>query len=131
MDQNNKKYVKIKLDYDITQRINKDELLNEIRLSFERDELTPRAVEIFYLMTKKIVSKLRYKYYEDQKDSIMFAMEDIFKRWRNFDIENHPDKIFSYYTQIIKNGLAAGWKKLHPVDDSKVIYINSNNIYSV
>ena len=56
--------------------VNPEELKQEILLSKERDELTPKAVEMLMLMAKEASKKLRYKDEEDRKDNTMH-IEDI------------------------------------------------------
>ena len=100
--------------------VNRLELREEIAKSFKQDELTERAWEMFILMSDKISRVFSYKYEEDRDDCKMEALEAIHRYWRNYDKEksNYP---FSYFTQIIKNGLAKGIRRLHPKSLSKVI----------
>jgi hypothetical protein len=112
------------------QYVNPEELKREILLSKERNELTPEAVMMLWRMAKEASKKLRYKDEEDRQDCISFAMEDVLRYWRSYDPEKSKYP-FAYYTQIIKNGFAKGWKKLHPISSLDKISINSSNIYSI
>lgn len=103
----------------------------EIIKSKQQDELTPRALELLMLMTKRLTdSKFSYKYKEDKDDCMAFAHLDIVSYWRKFD----PDKSFNpfaYFTRMILNGLAKGFKKLHPHSVTKSISISNTNIYNI
>jgi len=109
--------------------VNPEELKKEILLSKERDELTPRAVEMFMLMANEASKKLKYKDEEDRKDCIAFALMDVVKYWRSYDPEKSKYP-FAYYTQIIKNGFAKGWKKLHPLSSTSKVSLSTDNFYS-
>lgn len=107
-----------------------EELKQEVLKSLEKGELTPRAIEMFQLMAKEISKKFRYKDEEDRKDCIAFAMMDVIRYWKSFNPEKSKYP-FAYYTQILKNGFAKGWRKLHPISSLDQISINSDNFYSI
>jgi hypothetical protein len=110
--------------------IDPEEFRKEILLSKERDELTPRAVEMFQIMARETSKKLKYKNEEDRKDVIAFALMDVIKYWRSYNPEKSKYP-FAYYTQIIKNGFAKGWKKLHPIRDVDKLSLSNENLYSL
>jgi len=109
-------------------------LLVELIKSKEQDELTPKAIEYFFLMAQKISESLSYKYEEDRNDCIMFAMEIIVRYWRNFNTsgkqESDAKYAFSYFTTVIFNGLARGWGQLHPIKDSRKVSLSNENIFN-
>lgn len=109
---------------------NKD-LREEIIKSKLQDELTPTAVNMFILMADKFSNKLTYVYSEDKQDCVSFAVMDCIQYWRGYD----PDKsqnAFAYYTQIIKNGFAKGWRKLYDnMPKSSKISISQHDIYNL
>ena len=109
--------------------IDPEEFKQEILISKEKNELTPKAVEMFMLMANKASTRLKYKDEEDRKDCIAFALMDVVKYWRSFDPEKSKYP-FAYYTQMIKNGFAKGWKKLHPLSSTATVSLNSENFYS-
>jgi hypothetical protein len=53
-----------------------------------------------------------YKDIDDKYDCLQEAMYSVFKFWYNFD-ENKSENAFSYYSEIVKRGLAQGWNKVH------------------
>jgi len=112
---------------------NKD-LMAAILESKEKGELTAETIEMFGLMVQGISKKMAYRDPDDKADCMAFAMEDLCKYWNRFNPEksNNP---FAYYTQIAKNGLAKGWKKIHPPKAPKTIpfsYITGDdNTYNV
>lgn len=89
------------------------ELYEEICISLEQKNLTPRAVEMLILIAERANQKLRYTNPMDREDCIGFALLDLFKYWDRFNPEKTTNA-FSYYTQLAKNGYAKGWNKLHP-----------------
>jgi hypothetical protein len=110
--------------------VDPEEFKKEILLSKEKDELTPRAVDMLMLMAKEASKKLTYKDEEDRKDCIAFALMDVVKYWRSFNPEKSKYP-FAYYTQIIKNGFAKGWRKLHPLSTTKKVSLSGENFYSL
>ena len=106
------------------------ELYAEIILSKENNKLTDRAVELLYTIAIESSKKLKYKDDDDRQDCIMFAMEDVLKYWRGFNPEK-SNNIFAYYTQMIKNGFAKGWHKLHPIKSSQKISISCETMYNM
>jgi hypothetical protein len=107
-----------------------EELKAEVLISLERGELTPRAIEMFQLMAKEMSKKFRYKDEEDRKDCIAFAMMDVIRYWKSFNPEKSKYP-FAYYTQMLKNGFAKGWRKLHPLSSLEQVSLNSDNFYSI
>lgn len=100
--------------------VKNSDLMIAIVESKKNGKLTPDTIEMFVLMIQGISKKMAYKEAEDKEDCMAFAMEDLCKYWDRFDPvkSNNP---FAYFTQIAKNGLAKGWKKLHPPKSPKTI----------
>lgn len=107
-----------------------EELKAEVLISLEKGELTPRAIEMFQLMAKEMSKKFRYKDEEDRKDCIAFAMMDVIRYWKSFNPEKSKYP-FAYYTQMLKNGFAKGWRKLHPLSSLEQVSLSSDNFYSI
>ena len=109
---------------------NKD-LREEIIKSKEQDKLTPIALDMLILMAEKFSNKLTYIYVEDKEDCISFAIMDCYQYWRGYDPEKSLNA-FAYYTQIIKNGFAKGWRKLYGnMPKSSKISISQHTIYNL
>lgn len=107
------------------------DLRGELIKSKKQDKLTPEAVDMFILMARKFSLKFNYEYEEDREDCISFAIMDCYQYWRGYNPEISTNA-FAYITQIIKNGFAKAWRKLHGnMPMSKKISIDSNNIYSL
>lgn len=107
------------------------EFREEILLSKANDELTARALEILMLMTKRLSdTKFSYKYKEDKEDCISFAHMDLVSYWRGFD-PNKSGNPFQYYTRIILNVFAKGFRKIHPQSITKSISISNENIFNI
>lgn len=99
-------------------------LFQEIIISKEKGELTPSALEMLMAIPSEVSRTLKFKNEEDRVDCIAFAIEDLIKYWKGFN-PSKSDNAFSYYTQMAKNGMAKGWKKLHGKTTSvKFIAIN-------
>jgi hypothetical protein len=107
-----------------------EELKKEVLLSLEKGELTSRAIEIFQRMAKEMSKKFRYKDEEDRKDCIAFAMMDVIRYWKSYNPEKSKYP-FAYYTQMLKNGFAKGWRKLHPLSSLDQVSINNENFYGI
>ncbi len=107
--------------------LNNKDLLREVKRSKELGSPTPEFLEMIQLMVKNIVRKLRYCNYEDKKDCEQFAIYYCIIYFNKFD-ETVSENAFSYFTQVIKNGLAQGWKRLHPIPNKNKV--NISNFYS-
>jgi hypothetical protein len=108
--------------------VDPEEFRTEILLSKQKNELTPKAVQMIQLMAQEASKKLKYRDDEDRKDCIAFAIMDVIKYWRSYN----PDKSkypFAYYTQIIKNGFAKGWRKLHPLSAGNRVSLSNENLH--
>jgi hypothetical protein len=107
--------------------IDQKKLFQEIIISKRDGELTPLALEMLIVIPNELSKALKFKYEEDRKDCIAFAIEDLLRYWRGFD-PNMSSNAFAYYTQIAKNGLAKGWKKLHgKTQNIRIININESD----
>ncbi|MGL5691324.1 MAG: hypothetical protein ACRDD8_10985 [Bacteroidales bacterium] len=93
-------------------------------------KLSDEAIEMLTLMANKYASKLSYAYDEDRQDCISHAILDCLLYWERYD-ETKSDNAFAYFTQIIKNGFAKGWRKNYGnLPKSKKISISNNSIYN-
>ena len=109
--------------------VKNSDLRNEIIKCKEKDELSKEALEMLMLMSKKLSEKFKYIYEEDKKDCIAFAVMDCYQYWRGYD-PIKSQNAFAYYTQIIKNGFAKGWRKLYGnMPKSKKVSLSGNNVY--
>jgi len=109
---------------------NKD-LREEIIRCKDADILSAKALDMLILMADKFGNKLPYIYIEDRKDCMSTAVMDCFQYWRGYDPEKSQNA-FAYYTQIIKNGYAKGWRKLHGhMPYSCKISISQHQIYNL
>ena len=107
------------------------DLRNEIIKSKAQDKLTPEALDMLILMAKKFTTKFNYTYPEDREDCISFAIMDCYMYWRGYNPEKSQNA-FAYFTQMIKNGFAKGWRKLYGNFPKKNKISTSNNkIYNI
>jgi hypothetical protein len=112
------------------------ELYEEICISLERKELTPKAVEMLKLIAERANQKLKYADPMDREDCIGFALLDLLKYWDRFDPAKTTNA-FAYYTQLAKNGYAKGWHKIRPDKYKGTISLDkkgtndSEGIYSI
>jgi DNA-directed RNA polymerase specialized sigma subunit len=105
--------------------VDRKKLKEELDKSFAQDELTDEAWRMFMLMGRRIsYGKYSYKYEDDREDCIMVAMEAIQKYWLNYD-ETKSKYPFSYFTTVIMNGIAKGFREIRPKSVSE--YINMTN----
>ena len=106
--------------------LNGPDLYQEIIISKERDELTPKAIKMLMMLSKKAISRLPYRDPMDRDDCVQFAIMDILKYWRGFNPEKGKNA-FAYYTSIIYKGAAKGWNKLHPETKKEIKKISLSN----
>jgi hypothetical protein len=88
------------------------ELTREMIVSKAQGKLTREATKMLQIMAKKIITKFQYHYAGDKEDCLQEAYYQVFKNWYQFDPEK-GDKAFPYFTEIVKRGLAQGWKKVN------------------
>ena len=115
----------------MAQYVNNRELLEAIVLSKEKGELTPAALKMLDRMVKEISKVFKYKMEEDREDCMAFAMEDVIKYWDRFNPEK-SNNAFAFYTQMIKNGYAKGWRRLYPIKSSLKVSISKEyGVYNI
>jgi hypothetical protein len=102
---------------------NKD-LYCELIVSKAKGKLTRQAETMLILLAKNVIKKMYYKDSDDKLDCLQTAYLSVFQNWYNFD-ENKSDNAFSYFTEIIKRGLAQGWNKMYKLKgDADVVVIS-------
>jgi hypothetical protein len=90
---------------------NKD-LYCELIVSKAKGKLTRQAETMLILLAKNVIKKMYYKDSDDKLDCLQTAYLSVFQNWYQFD-ELKGDNAFSYFTEIIKRGLAQGWNKMY------------------
>jgi DNA-directed RNA polymerase specialized sigma subunit len=117
---------------------NKD-LLEEILISKENKELTPKAQQYFVLLANRVIERMHYTNENDKEDCLQTGLFDLFANWHNFDTRK-SENAFAYFTEIFKRGIARGYGQLYkrkgdPDGYYKHISIESSNdgdgIYSI
>lgn len=117
--------------------VNNKELYNEIVISKQNGQLTPRAVRMLMLIADGVSNKLPYVKPADKQDCASSAKLDLLKYWSGFNPKYK--NAFAYYTEIAKKGAAKGWNKLYPkkyhgtisLDSTGFNNDNSEGIYTV
>jgi hypothetical protein len=109
---------------------NKD-LYCEIVLSKAQGKLSKEAERMLVLLGKNIIKKFYYVNPDDKYDCLQNGYYQLFKNWWMFD-ELKGENCFSYYTEVFKRGIAAGFNKIHKLkgDEEGVIKIISLTGYS-
>ena len=111
--------------------VSNKELFQQIVISKENEQLTPRALEMLQRMIKEISKVFKYKMEEDREDCQAFAMEDVIKYWNRFDPAK-SNNAFAFFTQMIKNGFAKGWRRLYPIKASMKVSISKEyGVYNI
>lgn len=88
-------------------------LLNEeTGYQHKAGELSPKAIDYFILLANRVIQKLTFTNPLDKEDCIQSAMLDLLRYWQNFN-EEKSNNAFAYFTQIVKNGYAKEYKKIH------------------
>ena len=119
----------IKINKDGKQYVSNPYFLKEMIKSKEQGELTPDALKMIYLIAENLTRKKYFKLNEDREDCIQNAMLDALLYWKSFDPEksNNP---FAYFTSLLTNGLAKGWRKLYGKFKASEMTSLDNNIHS-
>jgi hypothetical protein len=109
---------------------NKD-LYCEILVSKAQGKLSKEAERMLVLLGKNIIKKFYYVNPDDKYDCLQNGYYQLFKNWWMFD-ELKGENCFSYYTEIFKRGIAAGFNKIHKLkgDEEGVIKVISLTGYS-
>jgi hypothetical protein len=105
--------------------INNKELYCEILVSKAQGKLTRSAEKMLELIVKNIIVKFTYKEPEWKKDCMQEAYYIVYKNWHNFN-EEKSDNAFAYFSEVVKRGLATGFKKVSKNYEST---ISMNGIY--
>ena len=100
---------------------NKD-LYCELIVSKAKGKLTRQAETMLILLAKNVIKKMYYQNPDDRLDCLQTAYLSVFQNWYSFD-ELKGDNAFSYFTEVIKRGLAQGWNKMYKLkgDENAVV----------
>ena len=110
--------------------VNPTDFRNEMIKSKERGSLTKEAVTMVQRMADEIARTRSYKYEQDREDCVAFAIEDVCRYWRGYDVAK-SEYAFAYFTRMVMNGLQKGWKKLYPVKSINKVSLSHENIYNI
>ena len=88
------------------------ELYIEILVSKSQGKLTRKAEKMIILIGNNVIKKFYYKNPDDRSDCLNNGLYQAFRNWMHFD-ENKTDNPFSYFTEIVKRGISAGWKEVN------------------
>ena len=92
--------------------VDKKELDRELLISLEQNSWTKPLLDMFMLMVNEINKPLQYKNEDDRDDCKSGALMDLILYWDRFDPTNPNANSFSFFTQMIKNGMGKAFKKL-------------------
>ena len=88
------------------------DLKNEMIKCHSVDRLTDEGVRMLTLMVDHIQRPFPYVLDQDREDCRSNAIEQFLKNWRMVSPTRAPSSMFSYFTQMHKNAIYAGWNKL-------------------
>jgi DNA-directed RNA polymerase specialized sigma subunit len=98
---------------------NKD-LKRALLESKEGSRLTPETIRMFELIVSGLSKIFPYRDPQDKEDCQAFGMEDLIKYWNRYDPAK-SDNPFAFISQVAKNGMQKGWKKIHSQRSVKTI----------
>lgn len=123
--------------------INKKEFLKETRKSLEQGVLTDRMVEMFLLLSKRVVNAMPHTDQALKEDCESGAIEDLLRYWKGFK-EEVGRNAFAYYTTVALNGSKKAFNKSYKLGKkfgkfkARIISLDhcastndSSNIYSL
>jgi glucan phosphorylase len=107
--------------------VNNKMLLKEVIKSKKMGELTPEAFNMLLSIIDNLTNnKMIYLEKADKEDCYSEAVYQVLKNWKKFDPKK-SDNAFSFFTQVIKNGLAIGWNSIHKLNKKQIIRIDELN----
>lgn len=95
--------------------LNNKELYKEIIISKAQGRLTKNAENMLILLANRVIKKFYYYDDRDREDCLSTAYEHLFRRWYSFD-ENKTTNAFAFYTEVVKRGIAQGFKDIYKMD---------------
>lgn len=107
--------------------IDPKEFYDEMVISLEKDELTPKAIQFCQEIIDRTAMCNHYDSKEDLEDCKAYAMFNILRYWRNFNPALY-DNPFSYFSSYSWTGLSQGWNILHPKKESGYTRISINDL---
>ena len=110
--------------------IKKDEFEIELKKSLEQDQLTPKCVEYFQKIAKGLARRLQYKNPQDKEDCINEGLYNVLKYWKNYNFNHPKNNPFSYFTQLIKCGMAIGFKRLNGNGGNRIVTVSINETFN-
>ena len=98
---------------------NKD-LKRALLESKEKQRLTAETITMFGLIVTGLSKTFSYRDPQDKEDCQAFGMEDLIKYWNRYNPDK-SDNPFAFISQIAKNGMQKGWKKIYSLRSVKTI----------
>ena len=105
--------------------ISNKKLRQELIKSKSSGELTNETLDILLKMIDNIQTKFTYLDEDDRDDCRSHAIFVVLTKWEKYNIEH--ENPFSYFTQMIKNGLYAGWNEISKYRDNN--HFSISNIF--
>lgn len=110
--------------------IKKQEFHQVLTECYEQDKITNKCVENFIKIAKGLSRKFKYKDLNDREDCIQEGILNAIKYWRNYDMTHPSANPFSYFSQLIKTGMATGFKKIHGKKENRMIKISLSETFN-
>lgn len=95
--------------------VSNPELYQEILKSIDRDELTPRAVELLCKLADNCATKVIYQIPEDREDAVASAVADMIQNWKKFD-PTQTKNPFAYFTSVCTTAFTKFWRQMGRTD---------------
>jgi hypothetical protein len=108
--------------------INSKELYMEALYCKALGYRTKHLEDMLIIMVNKIITKFRYYNPDDKFDCINEALYIVLKNYDEFD-EERSENVFAYYTEIIKRGLALGFKNITHGKHNEYVTYSLNAMY--
>ena len=98
---------------------NKD-LKRALLESKQKNKLTSETIEMFSLIVEGVSKTFPYQDPQDRVDCQAFGMGDLIKYWGAYNPDK-SDNPFAFISQVAKNGIRKGWKKMYSSRSVKTI----------
>ena len=109
---------------------NKDLLEEIIRCQDASIGPSDELIKMWQKMAERFSYKFTYINPDDRQDCMAQGVMDCYLYWHNFNTKKGTNA-FAYFTQLIKNGFAKMWRKLHPLSSADFIRFSVYNIWSI
>ena len=107
------------------------ELMAAVLASKESKRMNDTLAKMLQLLCYRYSKTGKFVNYSYNEDMQSYAMMMLVRTWNSFNPEK-SNNAFAFFTQMIKNGFAKGWRRLYPIKSSMKVSISQEyGIYNI